>query len=468
MERPMVKMVSMGIAFHMIPCGQSLMQMEYWSKMTLAEQFYANPYVGYTYAYPHKTAYRKFDVPLSLCDVWAVENQQNLFLYIHIPFCEMRCGFCNLFTTTNPDETVIDHYLTQLEIEIEEMSKTLCPEHRFVRGAFGGGTPSILNPQQLDRLLACLFDKLNFSEQIALSFEVSPHTVTSEKLDMLKQHGIERVSIGVQSFYAHEVKEMGRPQKQDALEKALSLIDSYKFPVFNIDLIYGASQQTVESFKQSIKRALDFGANEIYLYPLYVRPLTGLERLGRKADNRLTLYRAGRDELRKKGFEQVSMRLFRNHDHAKGSLEYCCQEDGMVGLGIGARSYTHHIHYSSEYAVGRNSIKAIIDEYLSKQAKDFREIAYGFQLNDEEQSRRYIIKSLLRTEGLDLHAYEEVFSRNAIDQHKQLQELCRVGLAEATDGMLNLNDKGLELSDAIGPWLFSEVAAEKMKTYQLA
>src|SRR5690606_23094326 len=109
----------------------------------------------------------------------------------------------------------------------------------------------------------------------------------------------------------------------------------------NVDLIYGLPGQTAGSWLDSLRRALAGGADELYLYPLYVRPLTGLALSAREWDDqRLGLYRAGRDLLRGLGWEQVSLRMFRAPRPERGlGPVYCCQEDGMLGLGPGARSY---------------------------------------------------------------------------------------------------------------------------------
>src|SRR5262249_29617194 len=151
-----------------------------------------------------------------------------------------------------------------------------------------------------------------------------------------------------------ETRAVGRTQKPAMVDHALRLIHQAGFETLNVDLIYGLPGQTVQNWEYSIARALDYGAEELYLYPLYVRPLTGLGKRNRQSDDeRLALYRAGRGILLRHGYRQLSMRMFRRQDAAQSPAPpYRCQEDGMVGLGCGARSYTRDIHYCSEYAVG--------------------------------------------------------------------------------------------------------------------
>src|SRR5947207_14089946 len=109
-------------------------------------------YRAYVYAYPHKTAYRPF-APRALREVWADEARSGLFLYVHVPFCTMRCGFCNLFTTPNPNDPLVALYLDALRRQAEAVRDAI-PDARFVRFAVGGGTPTYLD----EAGLAAVFD----------------------------------------------------------------------------------------------------------------------------------------------------------------------------------------------------------------------------------------------------------------------------------------------------------------------
>src|SRR5262249_26237545 len=102
-----------------------------------------SPYQGYAYSYPHKTAYRRLSAPVALGPLWAKEDRTALFLYFHVPFCEMRCGFCNLFTQANPREGVAGSYLEALERQVRQVRGWLGPTS-FARLAIGGGTPTAL------------------------------------------------------------------------------------------------------------------------------------------------------------------------------------------------------------------------------------------------------------------------------------------------------------------------------------
>lgn len=437
--------------------------------MTIDDIISGTPYVSYAYSYPHKTAYRPLESPVTLAGAWSDERKEALFLYLHVPFCEMRCGFCNLFTTAHPSESLEMQYLNALRRQAEVVREATGPV-TIARMAVGGGTPTYLDLAGLDTLFD-IAEGLYGADlaAIPISVETSPRTAEPEKLALLRRRGVDRVSIGVQSFVEAEVAAIGRAQKTGLVETALSTIREAGIPSLNIDLMYGLPGQTVETWLESLRSALRFAPEELYLYPLYVRPLTGLDRSPKSWDDiRLACYRAARDLLRTEGYEQVSMRMFRKTAlRSKEGPVYCCQEDGMIGLGCGARSYTETLHYSSEYAVGRSGVKSILADYVSKSSDDFAVADYGVLLDREEQRRRHIVKSLLQTEGLAPDDYRRRFGSSPQGDLPELGLLQGHGLAELRDGRLVLTETGLERSDAIGPWLYSAKMARLIGEYEL-
>jgi oxygen-independent coproporphyrinogen-3 oxidase len=423
------------------------------------------PYESYVYAYPHKTAYRPLDPRPSLHDVWAEEERDALFLYLHIPFCEMRCGFCNLFTRTGAPEELTGAYLDTLERQATAVRDAL-GDAAFATAAFGGGTPTYLNAAELERLcdIAGRFGDLG---SIPLGVETSPATATADRLAVLAERGATRISIGVQSFVDEEARAAVRPQKRAEVEAALDRIRAAGFPTLNIDLIYGIDGQTPATWLHSLDTALTWRPEELYLYPLYVRPLTGLGRRAQDArdwdDQRLELYRIGRDHLLAQGYEQVSMRMFRLPGSGVSGTEYCCQTDGMVGLGCGARSYTSELHYSFEYAVGASQVRAIIDDYVRE--TDFTTARVGFTVDDAERRRRHLIQSLLQVTGVDRAGYKERFGGDAADDF-DLAPFASRGWVEQDASVIRLTPEGLAHSDAIGPALFSPRVRALMDAYE--
>ena len=248
----------------------------------------------------------------------------------------------------------------------------------------------------------------------------------------------------------------------------MDLLRSEGFGTLNLDFIYGIEGQTIGSFLESLQRSQRWRPEEIYLYPLYVRPLTYLGKAARAWDDlRLSLYRVGRDWLKSNGYRQISMRMFRRVDSPFAAAPvYRCQEDGMIGVGVGARSYTRQVHYSSEFAVASRAVRGIIDSYAARPAESFTAAHHGFALSSAEQQRRYAILSLLSEEGLSRAVFLERFGVSAAQALPQLSELIEHGFGQEEQGTLRLTDAGLERSDVIGPWLHSDVVDAAMREWE--
>lgn len=439
-----------------------------------------SPYQGYLYAYPHKSAYRPLQPAPPLRQVWAGQDRSSLFLYAHVPFCEMRCGFCNLFTTANPPAERVAAYLAALRRQAEQVRAELDAAGdtpaRFATAAIGGGTPTYLDARELDALFDVLTAFAPELGHIPIGVETSPATATGDRLAVLAARGVHRISMGVQSFLDSEAHAAGRPQRRADVDAALDRLQTGGFGIVNLDLIYGIDGQTPETWQYSLDLTLARRPEEIYLYPLYVRPLTGLGRRTGNVDDdpgwdahRLALYRQAVEVLTDSGYRQLSMRQFRRDDVADTDTEYCCQDDGMVGLGCGARSYTADLHYSFDYAVGVPAVRAIIDDYTA--TDDFSCATVGIALDAHEQRRRWLIKTLLRAEGVDLASYSARFGSALHDDVPGLEVLADRGWTDLVDDgtgtVLRLTSTGLAHSDLIGPWLVSDTVRASMAGAEL-
>ncbi|MEU9763131.1 STM4012 family radical SAM protein [Streptomyces sp. NPDC047987] len=445
------------------------------------------PYRSYVYAYPHKTAYRPLPGRPALRELWASERKDALSLYLHVPFCEVRCGFCNLFTRIGAPDELTTRYLDALDRQAVAVRDALGDAEpvRFAAAAFGGGTPTFLTAAELERLCDIAEKRMGADlRSVPLSVETSPSTATADRLAVLAQRGATRISIGVQSFVEDEARAAVRPQRRADVEGALDRIRDAGVPVLNIDLIYGIEGQTEDSWHTSLDAALRWRPEELYLYPLYVRPLTGLGRLGSEAraderdaadaawdEQRLRLYRAGRDHLLARGYEQVSMRMFRRADAPRtdGSDDYACQTDGMIGLGCGARSYTSRLHYSFDYAVEMREVRAIIDGYTA--TEDFSRAEVGRYVDGDEARRRHLLQSVLQAQGMPMADYLERFGCLPADDFPaelaRFEERGWLDTAAGASGLLRLSPEGLAHSDALGPELFSPGVRAAMAAYEL-
>lgn len=433
----------------------------------------ADPYRSYLYAYPHKTAYRPFAEPLSIAELWRDEPAETFFLYMHIPFCGARCGFCNLFTLPDKGGDAHEGYVDALERQARQWAEAI-GRKPLARFAIGGGTPTLLAPKLLGRLFDIAEETMGLDPRLAsISVETSPETATPERLRLLRERRVDRISMGIQTFVEAEAAAVYRPQKPIEAQHVAERLKLAGFPIVNLDLIYGLPGQTVDSWLYSLEVALAFEPEELFIYPLYTREHTivkpgDVRRAG--DDIRMECYLAARDRLRAAGYEQSSMRRFARPAANAGAgadkslLPYGCQEEGMIGLGCGARSYTREVHYSSRYAVARSGTASIIADYVA--AASYATADYGIRLTAAEQQRRFIVKGLLHAEGLDRGAYEQRFGRRPEDDHPELERLAAVGFAAYDGTILRLTDEGMALSDAIGDVLISPEIRQLMTEFE--
>ncbi|MFC3965589.1 STM4012 family radical SAM protein [Nocardia jiangsuensis] len=433
------------------------------------------PYQSYIYGYPHKTAYRPLGPARpALRELWADEPKDALSFYTHLPFCEFRCGFCNLFTRIGAPGDLTTRYLDAVERQAIAVREALGDgEVRFATAAFGGGTPTFLSAAELTRLCDIAERRMGVDlRAVPLSVETSPGTATPERLAVLAERGTTRASIGVQSFVESEARAAVRPQRRDEVETALAAIRESGIPILNIDLIYGIDGQTAATWRGSLDAALAWRPEELYLYPLYVRPLTGLGKRTPVAERewdaqRLALYAAGRDHLLAAGYEQVSMRMFRRADAPRTPADHACQTDGMVGLGAGARSYTAGLHYSFDYAVETREVRGIVDEYTA--TTDFTRAEVGRALDVDDRRRRHLLQSLLQADGMDVNDYRARFGAGPHEHFPaELAGFAERGWLDSGTGpeLLRLSPEGLAWSDALGPLLFSPGVRAAMAAYR--
>jgi oxygen-independent coproporphyrinogen-3 oxidase len=435
------------------------------------------------YSYPHKTAYGPLE-DINFFDYFNTCPRDNLEVYFHIPFCAAKCGYCNLFSVTGYKEDTFQRYLTAMKQQIRQYGiSSLTPP----RLTIGGGTPLLLPEHQLDQLLTLLPD---ISKSLTC-IETSPRETTRGKLDILKTYGINRVSLGVQSFLDRELLSLKRHHRADSIRQALNLLKSVGFPRLNLDLIYGIPGQTLATFQASLEEGLAYEPEEFFIYPLYIREGTSLAHDATSSatppdntdfssaarslppgafPNRDTLtysmYWLARDILTDAGYTQLSMRHFVTNPPLPVSS---CGFDPMLAIGCGGRSYLGDLHCSQPYATDRAACTDIVESYI--RMPDKARITHGYLLNEDEHKRRYTIKNLLHTSGISLAEYHQHFRSYIYDDFPILHEWAQLGYLDSTNTATNqitLTPLGLSLSDYLGPQLVSPAVRQRTRHYQEA
>ena len=421
------------------------------------EQQQISRYVSYMYSYPHKTAYRTLTPPVSLSPYLERLEGREASLYFHIPFCAHKCGYCNLFSQQCCDAERISLYLHTMRRQAEQLS-VAAQGLKFTSFAVGGGTPLILDEGQLEELF-CLAELFGVHpSRVFTSVETSPEYTQKSVLRQLRARGVERLSMGVQSFNETELKKLKRRPGLGTVVGALENIVEAGFPQFNLDLIYGIEGQTVESFMRSLNTALTYRPNELFIYPLYVRPGTRIN-VRSTDDIGYAIYKSARELLVGQGFVQTSMRRFVRRETTE--TEFSCGDEVMLSCGAGGRSYLGNLHYATPYAVRQQAIADEIDHYI--RTTDFMTAANGFLLSTEEMQIRFIIKNLMYHRGVDLAESEKRFGEKP--DRNLFREFTDRGWIEETGRIVRLTEEGMAYSDYIGHAFISPVVRKLMSEY---
>jgi oxygen-independent coproporphyrinogen-3 oxidase len=304
--------------------------------------------------------------------------------------------------------------------------------------------------------------------------EASPETLDAEKVGVLRELGFQRLSLGVQSFVAEELRHVNRrfPFAQNRV--AVDLVDAANFPEFNIDLIYGLPGQTAATWRRSLDEATASQATSLFLYPLYVRPLTGLDRNTDRPPSptpaqMAALYDVALEQLAAAGFRQVTMRQFRRIGRVPGQEsedEYTCQSDGTVGLGAGARSYTRRLHYSTPWKMVARNIRRVVGDYCADLESGQFQVRHGFELDDDEQQRRFTILSLLY-DGLRWRDFSATFQQDARTRFAAEWEALSCEDCVTLDATaVRLTARGLRHADIVGQLFFSSRVRHLVNSFE--
>jgi len=415
------------------------------------------------YSYPHKTAYQKIGTDQDMLLRRLHESAVNL--YIHIPFCETKCGYCNLFSVTGKGDDYFSEYLRAVREQAGQyglFEKPLTWDSLTI----GGGTPMILETDLLAELFA-MAGQIGALESYSC-IETSPNQTTSEKARILKQSGIKRVSIGIQSFLDTELQELQRRHDAGAAGRALSILKDASFECLNLDLIYGIKGQTQESIRYSLDRSMEYQPDELFIYPLYIRKGTGMFQQSQVQNTETyQFYWQIREYLLSRGYHQVSMRRFVRETVPATSG---CGFETTLSLGCGGRSYIGNVHGCMPYAVSRKDCLHQLEDFIKKEDKCL--IDFGYELSEDELKRRYVIKNLLHMDGIRESEYRSIFGSEITADFHEFASLFRQGYCDrhtAADGdRIRLTKVGMSLSDYIGPMFISQEVMEKMRQWEMA
>ncbi|HOY11480.1 MAG TPA: radical SAM family heme chaperone HemW, partial [Saprospiraceae bacterium] len=261
-------------------------------------------------------------------------------IYIHIPFCKQACTYCNFHFSTS-----LSRKADLLNAIVMEMDQRVRSDETIDSVYFGGGTPSLCSSKEIENLLSCLKRKVSFSKEIEITLECNPDDLSGQYLSDILEVGINRLSIGVQSFYDSDLKFMNRAHNSLEAKTCIQNALSAGFDNITIDLIYGSPTTTNDMWLENIQRALGSGIHHLSSYALTVEDKTKLNydvKLGKvhvNEETAATQFDILLAQLNLYGFEQYEISNFcKEEKYAKHNTSYW-QGNSYIGLGPAAHSY---------------------------------------------------------------------------------------------------------------------------------
>jgi oxygen-independent coproporphyrinogen III oxidase len=362
--------------------------------------------------------------------------------YIHVPFCAHRCGYCD-FTLVAGKDLLVDQYLRALEMELRSLEHPRTVGTVFV----GGGTPTHLNCGALDRLLALVRRWFSLAPGFEFSVEANPSGFDRNKAEILAAHGVNRVSLGVQSFDGSLLAVLERDHDSTQVEAAAALL-AEKIPNFSFDLIFGVPGQTLALWRDTLRRGVALGPGHLSTYGLTFEKGTAF--WSRRAKRSLqpvpdelerAMYAAAMDDLADAGFEQYELSNFARPGRRCRHNETYWEGMPYYGFGPGAARYLR-----GRRETNHRSVTTWLTRVLSGKSP----VGDVDELSPADRARETLVVGLRRARGVRL---DEFRARTGFDlgdvAGAAIARHCASGLLERTAEGIQLTREGRFLADTV-------------------
>lgn len=337
---------------------------------------------------------------------------ERVGLYVHVPFCLSRCSYCSMTSIISARPRDYDEYLECLQSEMKLLE---LPEGLDVWTLYiGGGTPSILQARQLEKLLKILHDRFDLSNCVQKMVELSPTTATPEKIRVFKDYGFNKVTIGIQTTDTEVLKRVNRIQNNKAAVGTYHAVRKAGIPYINIDLMAGLPGQSVESFMKSLDLVLSLKPDTVHINPFYPNEVPALCRSGQGMSASELAARSKMVLLAKEKIADVLPSAFEEDDKSKENVQlyYSKQLNSSIfGLGYGAMSHvTHHLHYEKMGGYAK---------YLSDIRNGRFPLITGHTVDKLGEMRGYVIKNLENDGRVSKAWFRKLFGKDMSDVFKR-------------------------------------------------
>ncbi len=363
-------------------------------------------------------------------------------VYIHVPFCRHRCGYCNFALVAGRDH-LIDKFLDALKTEISSLPKTYEIETMF----FGGGTPSHLSSEQLSRLGEIVFSKFKLNQCAEVSAECNPSDISKAMLDSIAQLGVNRISLGVQSFNTDKLKVLQRDHDGEVATRAFGLAME-RIGNVSMDLIFAAPDETASQWETDLDTAIALQPSHLSTYELtWEKGTTFWNRQQRgeldssNEDLRVDMYRAAIDRCESAGLSQYEVSSFATADkRCQHNLQYwLCNP--WFAFGPGAASFTNGV---------RDTNHRSPTTWMKRIQSGDSAVSESEPLSKREHAIERLILGLRMVDGINIKAFEAA-SGESLESLTgiTIEQLIERGLLTKTETSLRLTNKGRMLADTV-------------------
>lgn len=369
----------------------------------------------------------------------------KISIYIHIPFCESRCHYCD-FCSSLLTESNVEKYFEYLRKEIKLQEEFL--RDKLIDTVFiGGGTPSSVDPKFIKEIIEDL-SAFEFSKDIEVTIESNPNSLTLEKAKTYFSSGINRISIGAQSFNDEILRRIGRIHKKDDIYRAIENARSAGFENINLDLILALPGQKFSDIEESIREVKKLKLPHISYYSLILEKGTKLYRDHERSpldfpneDEDRKMYHYVVNKLEKIGLKQYEISNFAKEGfECRHNMTYWKLRD-YISFGLSASSNIGNLRYTNFYD---------FKDYYEALKKNKSPIVFSENLSKTDRMNEFVMMGLRLNSGVDLDEFNEKFNENFLKIYEQeIEKNLKSGLIILDDDNLKLTEKGRDLSNQV-------------------
>lgn len=366
-------------------------------------------------------------------------------VYLHIPFCKSRCSYCDFATDIYRDVDSVERYVSALVSEVRNFQPSDVGTPNIDTIYFGGGTPSLLLPPQVEKILDAVRERFLVDTNSEITMEMNPATVTPDSLRAYKELGVNRASFGVQTFNDRALKLLARGHDANDARQTYQMLREASFENISFDLIAGLPGQTLADWKRNLKEAIALSPEHLSLYLLEVHegtPLAAQIKSGRRPlpdeDASAEMYEVMCDTLAAAGYEQYEISNFAKAGfESRHNSKYWSLEP-VYGFGVSAHSFDGSHRYSNERDTAEY-VERIEDSLAAEASREKIDVASEF-----------VFLGLRMEKGIDLAGYESRFMIDLTVRYRSdLDRMLEDGLIEIREGRLKLTRKGKLFSNEV-------------------